>query len=245
MEEQLTLDATPAEESVEAVKLNELLRYKAPILSSPSLTRRNRFSLASTAAWSLFYLCETPWIRESDGLKSQDLHILTHTVTKFRDERKPGLVQEPVLSRTFTNPKGTSNSTNVQPNDFKNDPSSNLSDEMRQNDQIKNKALLALGILLIEVCLNRNFDALRQEIRNMNISLSQDSMLDDLYVANSFLGKVYDEGGDVYGYAVQRCLRCEFPGRDETKSFAYDDFRGDFYLDVVAPIQEYYESQPA
>ncbi|EHA55776.1 hypothetical protein MGG_07344 [Pyricularia oryzae 70-15] len=41
-----------------------------------------------------------------------------------------------------------------------------------------------------------------------------------------------------YGYAVQRCLRFEFPGRDVTKSIQFDQFRHQFFfLCVVAPVQ--------
>ncbi|KAI6368842.1 hypothetical protein MCOR31_005399 [Pyricularia oryzae] len=41
-----------------------------------------------------------------------------------------------------------------------------------------------------------------------------------------------------YGYAVQRCLRFEFPGRDVTKSIQFDQFRHQFFfLCVFAPVQ--------
>lgn len=70
-------------------------------------------------------------------------------------------------------------------------------------------------------------------------------MLEDYAVAEMQTDKVYLEAGYSYGYAVQRCLRCEFPGRDVTKNFQFQQFRMDFFNGVVAPIQATYALIPS
>lgn len=57
-------------------------------------------------------------------------------------------------------------------------------------------------------------------------------------MADILVDQVYEDVSEWYGYAVQRCLRFEFPGRDVTKSIQFDQFRHQFFfLCVVAPVQ--------
>jgi len=70
------------------------------------------------------------------------------------------------------------------------------------------------------------------------------TVADDYLFAEKQTDRVYLEAGDLYGYAVQRCLRCEFPGRDVTKSFEFQQFRTNFFMGVVAPVQATYDMIP-
>jgi len=60
-------------------------------------------------------------------------------------------------------------------------------------------------------------------------------------IATVFIDKFYLREGDLYGDAIQRCLRCEFPGPD-IKDFNYKPFRMHFLDGVVAPMQALFES---
>jgi hypothetical protein len=107
---------------------------------------------------------------------------------------------------------------------------------------IRNRLLFALGILLMELCLNKPFPGLWSELHgDSSIPGSAPATLEDI---NECLDEVYDEAGDEYGYAVQRCLRCDFPGRDREKSFSHAPFRTHFFRGVVAPVQAMYEMIP-
>jgi hypothetical protein len=55
----------------------------------------------------------------------------------------------------------------------------------------------------------------------------------DFSTANRLIQSVYSEGGNRYGDAVRRCIRCDFDQREET--FESDDFRQAVYQRVVAP----------
>lgn len=87
--------------------------------------------------------------------------------------------------------------------------------------------------------MNRAFPALRGELQGTpgptGTVPSTDEDIDEC------LEEVYDEAGDEYGYAVQRCLRCEFPGPDRQKTFQHAPFRTHFFRGVVAPVQATFE----
>lgn len=116
-----------------------------------------------------------------------------------------------------------------------------------QSSQIRNKTLFALGILLIKLCLNRPFEDIRAEWLHSTGAdpTSASTIVDDYEIANLQADSIYLEAGDSYGYAVLRCLRCEFAGRDVTKSFDFEQFRKHFFNGVVAPIQATFSMLPA
>jgi len=69
------------------------------------------------------------------------------------------------------------------------------------------------------------------------------SALTDYELADRLSDSIYDDAGRSFGYAVQRCLRCEFPGRDSLKRLENEQFRKIFFDGVVAPVQVAYELQ--
>jgi hypothetical protein len=198
---------------------------------STGLSRKDRFAAAAASTWAVLYLAGSPWIEHHKGGDWKDgLRLLTEVQNQHSFRYSPAIahVFESIPSSQHPpDPQGWS-SAEVE--------------EIRVGI-IRNRTLFALGILLIELCLNAPIAKLRQECYAGSLSASLGiaaAPLDDYEVANTCMQRVYLEAGDLYGYAVQRCLRCEFPGRDVTKSFEFEQFRSDFFHGVVAPVQATY-----
>ncbi|CAG7559855.1 unnamed protein product [Fusarium equiseti] len=187
----------------------------------------------SASSWAVLYLCGSPWLDDDwDGKNHLQL---------FLEEAQgagPASLQAdyPSISQLFKPTSQRLSSGSINPvTDF-------------QNSQIRNKTLFNLGILLIELCPNKTLDQLRRELRPNGFAASVGVLSpepSDFEVANRLTEDIYLEAGHSYGYAVQRCLRCEFPGRDVTKDFEFQPFRRHFFNGVVAPIQVTFEMQPA
>ena len=193
------------------------------------MSRKDRYAIAAAAAWAVLYLGDSPWI--SPDWEGKD------TLYMILDDHV--MVTRHYPSIAFSFKRGN---TKAESDPAYSPHSSNL-----RSSLIRNKTIFALGILLIELCLNKPFDQLRKEVvtDSLTAAFGIEPAPDDYEVANLQMQKVYLEGGDFYGYAVQRCLRCEFPGRDITKNFAFDQFRRDFFAYVVAPIQATYTLLPS
>lgn len=50
------------------------------------------------------------------------------------------------------------------------------------------------------------------------------------------------EIGDSYANAVQRCIQCHFLGAESTHNFHHLEFRKQFFIGVVAPIQATFDN---
>ena len=215
----------------------EFLALGSFLSSSPQnpwpLSRRQRFSLAAAATWAVLYLCGTPWLKEDASSWSASerikLGISSSMPASYRVPEQP-----PVgISCTFKSKSSQKTQSSVD----------------NQLMRIRNKALFALGVLLIELCLNTTLDAIRRQEQDGKgkgkaaepIPLTEE--LDDIALVEREADRVYLEAGQSYGYAVQRCLRCEFPGRDSTKSFDFEEFRRHFFNGVVAPVHAAYMMQ--
>jgi len=188
-------------------------------------SRGDRFAVAAAATWAVLYLAGSPWI-DTEWSGKDGLRLFTESKGLHRHRHYPA------IPCAFSASEPTRHPTRPE-------QSSYASVEEIKAGVIRNKTLFALGILLIELCLNTPFERLRQECHSNSLSASMGmaAALDDYEVANTCIQRVYLDGGDLYGYAVQRCLRCEFPGRDVTKSFEFEQFRTDFFKGVVAPVQ--------
>jgi hypothetical protein len=132
-------------------------------------------------------------------------------------------------------------------------PSSFAFDPSVQN-HIRNRTLFVLGIMLIELCLNRSFQNLKADLlKSQNLSgnscqnTTPQSLIsfEDIGVAYKLVDNVYLDAGDEYGNAVQRCLRCGFDGRVEDQDFKLPQFRKNFFRGVVAPVQATYDMMPS
>lgn len=192
-----------------------------------AVSRKDRFAIAAAAAWAVLYLGDSPWI-SGDWTGKDILHLVTKSqfvLSSFY----------PSISFSLDRTTGASFST------------TSLGAGELRSSLIRNRTIFALGILLVELCLDKSFEQLRHETFTSDIaaSLGLGTTPDDYDIANLQVQKVYLEAGDDYGYAVQRCLRCEFPGRDVTKNFRFDHFRRDFFSYVVAPIQATFAMLPS
>lgn len=218
----------------ESIYLEILLKLKANTTHLPhlALSRKQRLGIAAASSWAVLYLCGSPLIDSKwDGK--------THLQLFLEEAQSTGSASfqadYPSIPRLF---KPMSQRLSAEPAN----PAADF-----QNSQIRNKTLFNLAILLIELCLNKTLDQLRQDLQYNNFSASlgiSSPPLSDFEIANRLIEEVYLEAGHSYGYAVQRCLRCEFPGRDVTKDFEFREFRRYFFNGVVAPIQATFEMQP-
>ena len=184
------------------------------------LSRRKRLEIAVAAAWSTLLLCETPWLNHA-----WDKHELCF----FSDSvSTPGL---PLTSRCVSMTQGCASSPLP----------TNIAGVNMQHKIIRNEAVFALGILLIELGLNKSFEECK---RTKNLGTAT-NVVDDYDVADDLIEDVFDEVGEPYGNAVQRCIRFAFPGRDTTKNFSHAAFRQYFHNLVVAPIEATLSTMPA
>lgn len=198
-----------------------------------ALSRKQRFGIAASISWAVLLLSDTEWL--SERLDADEIQLMLDI---HKPRPQSDIVQNTCVSHCFGSP--TANPALS--------PSPSVAVQFL-NSHIRNKTLFALGILLIEMCLDRPFVDLRIEaenrhqalrgIRNQNVARPA-TMLEDFDIADKLTDKVYREAGSQYGYAVQRCLRCEFPGINDEKKFQFPQFRTDFYRGVVAPIQATY-----
>ena len=214
------------------IPINSVLSPSNQQIPSPlALSRKQRFGIAASAVWAVLFLCASPWL--SEKLDQEEIQFLL-------DDCSANMECEPAGNTCVFHRFCRQAADPVSP------VSTSTTDQF-QNGHIRNKTLFALGILLIELCLNRPFAELRRESQLYSQTLSgvgtqrqtttTIAAIEDYAVAEKLIDKVYLEAGNLYGYAVQRCLRCEFPGRDVTKTFHFQQFRKNFFTGVVAPIQ--------
>lgn len=211
------------------------------VLSKLALSRKKRFGIAASIVWAVLFLCDSPWL--SEKLDQDEIQVLL-------DDGDSDTLSEPAgntcVSHRF-HPQVAELVPSAQPS----------TTDQFQDSQIRNKTLFALCILLIELCLNCPFAELRRISQSysqthgqnpseagMQSTVATATATEDYAVAETLTEKVYLEAGHQYGYAVQRCLRCEFPGRDVTKNFRFQSFRTSFFSGVVAPIQATFDLIP-
>ena len=186
-----------------------------------ALSAKERYGLAAAVAWAVLHLSCTSWLNKTwdrDGV-----NVFLESTTSGRER----ISRNPCISYLFETQATPSTLTPA--------------DQFNSN-QIRNKTLFALGILLIEFCINKPFEELRAHDPAAN---TPTTIPNDFKIAESLIDEVYNQAGESYGYTVQRCLRCEFSGRDITKSLDFSTFRRHFYNNVVAPVQATYLRYPA
>ncbi|THV67105.1 hypothetical protein D6D28_07758 [Aureobasidium pullulans] len=198
--------------STEPVTLESLMSPKTPV-AHLSLSRRKRFEIAAAAAWATLLLYDTPWLTDTWDKAGLYFFLEKNTTNNI-------FAANPCISTEVN--KATST-------------------RRFQSKLIRNEAVFALGILLIELCLNRPFDELSKQ---GSTGTGSNSIMEDYEMPNILLDQVFLDAGDLYGDACRLCIRFEFPGRDVTKNFRHEKFRQDFYNEVVAPIQATFSAIP-
>ncbi|KAI0188964.1 hypothetical protein EV127DRAFT_470925 [Xylaria flabelliformis] len=238
MDTRLLVDLIPSTSRyVETASLPSFLGLSKSNQKPPSqtpLSRKQRFSIAAAVVWAILYLYGSPWMGKDWGGKNEIQLFIEGSGTARQ------LAEYPTLVYIFRS------ALQQQPRSCE---ASSSEAERFQSNQIRNKELFALGILLIELCLDTTFEQIRQESQENGGPSAplgiKSSAVDDFEIANRQTDRIYLEAGGSYGYAVQRCLRCEFPGRDVTKTFDFSQFRQNFFNEVVSPVHATYMMLPA
>lgn len=181
-------------------------------------------------AWAILHLCGSPWLSET--WTKDDIYFFLKSNTNTAGLES--LANNPCISCGF-GPTAASASAVVG---LATTPA-----ERFHSNLIRNKPLFALGILLIELGIKRSFEDIRRD--HCQVGTTQPTVPDDYEIANGQIDDVYLDAGNSYGYAAQRCLRLEFPGRDGRKNLDFPEFRQEFYNGVVAPIQAAFSMVPA
>ncbi|KAJ5435680.1 hypothetical protein N7445_006565 [Penicillium cf. griseofulvum] len=182
-----------------------------------SLSTKQRYGIAASTAWSVLHLSGSPWLGHHWDEKQASIFL-----ERNQDGREI-FSRYPCALYIFSPP--TSSEQPVA-NDL--------------NYLISNRTVFTLGILLIELCINKSF----AESRQTDESVTPISLLDDYQAALSKLDEVYSLAGDSYGYAAERCVKFAFQGRDLYKDFSFSQFRQQFHNSVVAPVQATYLAFP-
>lgn len=99
---------------------------------------------------------------------------------------------------------------------------------------VRNETLFALGVVLIELCLEKPFEQLSAP-EDLNPGGTKHAASDFL-TATRLLDSVYDRAGGKYGDAVRRCILCEFDHRKP--SLDDDSFCKSVYDNVVMVLEE-------
>ena len=99
---------------------------------------------------------------------------------------------------------------------------------------VRNETLFALGVVLIELCLEKPFDQLYAP-EDLGTDGNKHAA-SDLLTATRLLDEVYDRAGGKYGDAVRRCILCEFDHRKP--SLDDDSFCKTVYDNVVVVLEE-------
>lgn len=208
------------------IRLEYLLSAKHHLEKQPMkpgrLSWQQRLQIAVTLASTVLQLHKSPWL--SDSWNTRDIYFFSRGV----DSDNHPLISDAYVSRSFKPPRSPQSIRQYVETDAEDFLSS----------QIINKTLFALGIVLIELCLNKTLKDLRSSSTDQHGDARPQSIIDVYRTAISQIDTVYDEGGTQYGYVVQRCLKCEFGIQDSKKQLDFDAFRGLVYEGVVAPLEE-------
>ncbi|KAI1073615.1 hypothetical protein F5B20DRAFT_587100 [Whalleya microplaca] len=182
-----------------------------------TIPKADRLAVCAGISWAVLLLSGSPWLSANHGWVN-DINVLCNNSSPD--------VYCPTLSGLL----GKTSQTQLD--------SRQIDAYKIQNSHLKNETLFTLGILLIELSLGISLEDLRKQKRGPS---SARSPSDDYEIANEHVQAVYNEVGRSDGDAVQRCIKCSFPGHDATHSFEFERFCLDFFTEVVVPIQATYE----
>ena len=174
--------------TTETVPLETLLKPKTNTVRLPHLvlSRKQRLAIAAASSWAVLYLCGSPWL-DDDWDGKNHLQLFLEEVQGIGSASLQA--DYPSISQLFKPISQRLSPESMNPvTDF-------------QNSQIRNKTLFSLGILLIELCLNKTLDHLRRELRSNDLAASVGVLSpepSDFEVANRLTEDIYLEAGHSY-----------------------------------------------
>ncbi|KAL8875644.1 MAG: hypothetical protein Q9198_006029 [Flavoplaca austrocitrina] len=173
-----------------------------------SLSRKERLQIAVVLASSVLQLDGTSWLKTC--WRSSDIYF--HT-----DDSQPRGVAQPSRFPCLS----------WQPCCYDTLPPA---ESFRfHNHMIRNDNLLALGLVLIELCFSRTLTEMRKPE-----DLDSKETLTELKTATRLYPRVYTEMGTLYGDVVRRCLFQTFDVRE--LSLDMEEVQQKVLDDVVAPL---------
>jgi hypothetical protein len=196
----------------------------------PSMSLQQRLGIAVSIAWAVLHLSNSPWLGEhwdEDQLSifvtqapgdNPDFSKHPSASVSFKPLQQGN---QPAVSEATTAPSAGSTETQ------------NLDILAIVRRQIPNQIVFALGILLMELALNRPFTwYLNQAGR------SSDTLLDRFTVAGETIDEVYELVHEDYADAVRLCIGAggAFSGRNLDQGFGSPAFRREFFDCVVVPV---------
>lgn len=199
-----------------AVKSQTLSRSLEDLLEASrqpgdgSLSRKERLQIAVVLASSVLQLDGTSWLKR--GWNSSDIYF--HT-----DDSQPLGAAEP---RRFPYLSWQRCCYDILP------PLERL---YLNNHMIRNDTLLALGLVLVELCFGRTLTEMRKPE-----DLDNEATVTKLRTATRLHTRVYTEMGPLYGDVVRRCLFQTFDVRE--LSLDIEEVQQKVLDDVVAPLVE-------
>lgn len=222
----------------QTVHLNSLLSRHSisAIHRRLPFTRKQRFSVAAALVWAVLHLCDSPWLGKN--LKNEEIQLFLEGHTEAASEY---LLSNPYLSLDFSSTTASNKATEAAA-----DTSTAAPSEQFHHGQIRNMTLFTLAIRLIELGRDRPFTRLRQEYRHFGPSTAASAtIVDDFEIAKYYILELYEDPGQMYANAADRCLKFLFPGPEHMNNFEHSSFRSTFFADVVAPVQATYDLIPA
>lgn len=170
-------------------------------VSRPKLTLKERRTLAVVLAHAILHYCESPWVTD-DWNKEHVTFFLTNNVPNLG---------KPYLSTHFR-PAITESPSET--------------DNMYKHP---NPALLALGILLVELHSCKSIEELASELEVDH---------GNLYTAEKQLDRMRDNVFQGYTNAIQACLNIDYCGLDDLPSLNNDRFRKLVIERIVVPLED-------
>jgi len=185
------------------------------VLGDSDFSWRERLHLAIILASSVLQLHKTPWL--DDRWSVDEIFFVTR--------ENEIAYHHPFVSQRFNDLQKQSQKQSVP-------------DVVKM--VIKNQALYALGVSLIELHYRK---PIRELHKPEDGPLSDDpltSFLTEWKTADRLVDRLYNDVGRFYGDAVRRCIRCDF----DKKSSCLDDvaFQKAVYQGVVSSLLQNYDS---
>ncbi|KAL8944441.1 MAG: hypothetical protein Q9211_000583 [Gyalolechia sp. 1 TL-2023] len=175
-----------------------------------SLSRKERLQIAVVLASSVLQLDGTSWLKA--GWSSGDIyfhHGNSQPLGAAEVDRLPYLSWQPCCDNTMPV----------------------LGRLHLKNHMIRNDTLLALGLVLVELCFGRTLTEMRKPE-----DLDSEGTTAKLSTATRLHSRVYTEMGPLYGDVVRRCLFQTFDVRE--LSLDIEEVQQKVLDDVVAPLVE-------